>query len=721
MNSSDEIRPAEGLRVVDLAVGMAPALVVRMLADAGAKVVRIPPPGGDPFYDVYPGYSVWKQDVSCASADDLPQLLADADLCVMGGEDHPNLAWRHDPYQLCARNPRLVAVQIGSLDGKPCVDLLVQARLGLVNEQYNDRPVYIAARTPTYGAALTALMGAWAALIERESSGRGQVVSATFEQGAALFWSQIWMNASQPSANFERLPPKDVKHLIFQCADGGWIQFVLGIPGALARTYAVLGITRDVDVTDRGTPDAARGPEDFFAERAPLAAAILTRQRDELVSALRRMGIAAEPVLHPGEAWSDPQVVHARLIRPNASHQRSCAAPWVLRAGTKAQSASVSAAQSSPGPLAGLRVIDFGNFIAGPFASKLLADLGADVIKVEPPTGLANLTGLRNAWSCNRGKRSIVVDMKTPEGQEIVRALCRSADVAQHNFRVGVAERLGIDPNTLRGLQPNIVTLETSGYGSSGPKSTEPAWDMIMQALCGLEARAGGQGNPPLWYRSALVDYATGALGAIAILMGVFQQRRCGTPVAAEVSLLATGLFMLSELIQNPDGTFVGAPLLNGEQTGFHPAEALYATRDGWIAVAARSEETASTLARALDVGLLPPRREWGETQAHAIAAALAQLSTEIVLTRLARHGVWAEKCCSSAWEHLRDSLPARERGLVIEVDDPLFGTITGSFGLPVHFSRSTIPAGSMRSAPTPDADSRAILAEIGLSKMGDD
>jgi crotonobetainyl-CoA:carnitine CoA-transferase CaiB-like acyl-CoA transferase len=159
MNSSNETRPAEGLRVVDLAVGMAPALVVRMLADAGAKVVRVPPPGGDPFYDVYPAYSVWKQNSSCASEDDLPSLLADADLCLIGGEDHPNLTWRHDPQQLCARNPRLIVVQIGNLDGKPSVDLLVQARLGLVYEQYNNRPVYIAARTPTYGAALTALLG----------------------------------------------------------------------------------------------------------------------------------------------------------------------------------------------------------------------------------------------------------------------------------------------------------------------------------------------------------------------------------------------------------------------------------------------------------------------------------------------------------------------------------------------------------------------------------
>jgi crotonobetainyl-CoA:carnitine CoA-transferase CaiB-like acyl-CoA transferase len=717
MSSDNPLRPAESLLVVDLGVGMAAALTVKMLADAGATVVRVPPPGGDPFYKVYPGYRIWKQGGRIAAQSELPDLLPTADLCIIGGEDHPDLSWNHDAERLCAAQSRLIVVHIGSLEDKPRVDLLVQARLGLVNEQYSNRPVYIAARTPTYGAALTAVLGAWAALIERESSGRGQVVRATLEQGAALFWSQIWMSASRPSASFERLPPRDVQHLIFQCADGGWIQFVLGIAGALAKTYAVLGISRQVDVAERGMPDAARGPTDFFAERAPLAAAIRTWQRDELVSALRAAGIAVEPVLLPGEAWSDPQVIHAGLIAVNSDQQRFCAPPWNLHAAPRMSGTSARTAAANGGPLAGLRVVDFGNFIAGPFASKLLADLGADVIKVEPPTGLANLTGLRNAWSCNRGKRSIVVDMKSAEGRTVIEALCRSADVTHHNFRVGVAERLGIDPPSLRRLQPQMVTLQTSGYGASGPKAHEPAWDMIMQALCGLEARAGGQGNPPVWYRSALVDYATGAVGAIATLMGVFHQRRHCVAVEVEVSLLSTALFLLSELIQDADGTFTGAPLLNREQTGFHPAEALYRVSDGWIAVAARTDQAAAAFASALAIGAVPDRSQWGDPEARKISAKLRCLSIEDALTRLTAKGVWAEKCHEGAWDRLRTSTAARARGLVIEVDDPLFGRIEGSFGLPVHFSRSAMPLDTLRSAPAPNADARQILTEIGMSE----
>src|SRR5690606_11883958 len=117
---------------------------------------------------------------------------------------------------------------------------------------------------------------------------------------------------------------------------------------------------------------------------------------------------------------------------------------------------------------------------------------------------------------------------------------------------VGVAARLGLDPSNLRRLNPNIITLQTSGYGQTGPKAEQPGWDMVMQALCGLEQRAGGEGNPPLWYRSAIVDYSTGALGAISLLMAVFTRARYGGSVETEVSLLATALTLMPELIRTP-------------------------------------------------------------------------------------------------------------------------------------------------------------------------
>jgi crotonobetainyl-CoA:carnitine CoA-transferase CaiB-like acyl-CoA transferase len=717
LNQNHKCLPAAGLRVIDMSVGMSTALVVRMLADAGAHITCIAPPAGDPFHDIYPAYKHWKSSQASAQLTDLPHLASGADICLMGGEDFPGLEWRHDPEMLARMNSRLIVVHVGTLQGDTAVDLLVQARMGLINEQFSDRPICIAARTPTYGAALTAQLGLWAALIERESSGRGQIVRATMEQGAAMFWSQIWMDASQPSTDFDKLPPRDVLHLIFKCADQGWIQFVLGVPGALSTTYRVLNISVEVDPTDRGVPTLSRGPANYFADRPILGAAIGKWKRDELVTALRAAGIAAAPILRPGEAWSDPQVVHNGIIRQSVDGDCFIGSPVTLHGTTTKVPRANAGCQStlSLGPLAGIRVVDLGNFIAGPFASKLLADLGADVIKVEPPTGLANLTGLRNTWSCNRGKRSIVVDMKSAAGMSVIRHLCAGADVVHYNFRVGVATRLGIDPPRLRDAQPDIVTLETSGYGLTGPNAREPAWDMVMQALCGLEMRAGGEGNAPLWYRSAIVDYATGALGAISILMALFHRLRTAQSVAADVSLLSCALFLMSEVVRTRDGPFVGAGLLNAQQTGFHPAEQMYPTKDGWIAVAARTQGAADNLAHALELTNLPPRDAWGPPEAVLIESRLRLLSTAQSLAVLKSAGVWTERCETDGWQRLRVNPEARRRNLVIDVTDRSFGTITGCFGPVVNFSRSEPRERTFRSAPWPGEHTREILNEIGL------
>lgn len=706
---SPPLHAASGLRVADLAVGMAPALVVRMLLDAGARVDTIVPAGGNPFHSVYPAYRGWKDGTVVRPAASRDELLAQADICIVGGEDFSGLTRPHDAAEIAATYPRLIVVEITAL-GRHAQDLLVQSDIGLVNEQSTARPICVAAGLPTYGAALAAMVGLWAAVIDRERTGRGQQVTATLEQGAMLFWSQVWMEAERPSAEFEKLPPRDVTHLIFRCADGGYVQLVLGVSNALARLYAVLGIAGPVDQDDRGVPRLDRGPANYFADRAPLEASIARWQRDALLAALADAGIAAEPVLAPGEAWDDPQVRHCELVRTNPNGSQQAGSPFVMRSLPGASRALPDA--RSPAPLSGFRVVDLGNFIAGPAASKLLADLGADVIKVEPPVGLGNLTGLRNTWACNRGKRSIVADLKSADGQAVVRALCADADVVHHNFRPGVAERLGVDPASLRVFNPNVVTLQTSAYGSTGPKAARPGWDMVMQALLGMEYRAGGVGNPPMWYRSAIVDYATGALGAIAMLMGLFHRTRHGGAVETETSLLATAMFLSSELVKNSDGSVSGAPPLDQGRNGFHPAERLYRVRDGWIALVARGDVAAKALATTLGLSLPGPRSAWSDSEAAQLEAALLLLSVDAVAALFDGTDVWVTPCATDAWQRLKAMPELWERGTIIEVEDRRFGRITGSFGVPVHLSRSCLSAPPV-SAPASDEHRAEILAGL--------
>lgn len=764
--------------VIDLGVGMAAALVAKLLAEQGAKVIRIEPTPGDPFYEVYPAYRSLRSYGELASPDQLDELLATADVCIVGGEDHPDLMPQPDAARIASGYPALVVLDLTahlSADTK-VVDLLVQARTGLCFEQFTQRPVCFAAALPTYGAALLGTLGVWTALFERARSGTGQLVSASMQQGAALFWSPFWMKAQRPDAAFDTITPKDVRHLIFQCADGGYIQLVMGVPGAVRKLYQVLGIEVEVDAEDRGHPKPNTALAKYFGDHQSIAPQVRKWQRAELVTALREAGLAAEAVLAPGECWSDEQVRHNEIIRADKEGWRHVGAPISMRAMTSSHAAvdrgakavalsgcasdreqkaatvptrtgdrgpKVAAMPESTGckattvssvvkagaantasdaakagaPLAGIRVLDLGNFVAGPFASRLLASLGADVIKVDPPAGAATISGYRTVYASNCGKRSLCVDMKTAQGQEIIARLCKTADVVHHNFRVGVAERLGVHSARLRQGNPSLVTLQTTAYGSSGPKAAQPGFDMVMQALCGHELRAGGEGNPPLWYRSPFVDFATGALGAIAIVAGLVRRQATGSAVDAEVSLLGTAMFLMSELVQAPDASFHGVSLLNRDRTGCHPAESLYQTQDGWIAIAARTEAMAQRLSTALRLSL-PPRSAWGTHEHAALSASIHAFKSTEVLELLIRADVWAELCVDDAWSALSTDAVARRKQLIVDVPDSRYGVVSGCLGPLMNFSCSTIAAEALRAAPTLGQHSDELLAELNYTSQ---
>ncbi|MET0497930.1 MAG: SDR family NAD(P)-dependent oxidoreductase [Steroidobacteraceae bacterium] len=711
--ASESSRASANLLVLDLGLGMSAALVSKFMHEQGAGVVRIAPPTGDPFDTIYPAHRSWRSNASFVAADRLDELLATADVCLVGGEDFPGLDWKFDVQAIAAAHPRLVVLDLAAhlSDATHAVDLLMQARTGLSFEQFSARPVCFAVRLPTYGAALLGLLGIWAALFERTRSGAGQVVTTTMQQGTALFWSPFWMKADNADAAFNTITPKDVRHLIFQCADGDYVQFAMGVPGAVRKLYQVLGIDAAVDPEDRGNPRPNAPIDKYFGDRELIAPQIRKWRRAELVKALQGAGLAAEAVLEPGECWADAQVEHNGILQTNAQDVRFVGSPVGVRPSESHRPMPPHAAAATP--LAGIRILDLGNFVAGPFASRLLSSLGADVIKIDPPGGAATISGYRTVYASNCGKRSLCVDMKTPAGRELLLQLCATADVVHHNFRVGVAERLGVDSMSLRQVNPRLIVAQTTAYGGAGPKAANPGFDMVMQALAGHEVHAGGEGNPPLWYRSPFVDFATGALGAIGILVGLVRRQTQARAADVDISLLDTALFLMSELIGHADGRFSGVSRLDPAQTGFHPAESLYQARDGWIAVAARDADSAQRLADALLLWL-PPRSQWGAGERRLIAASIRDRSTKDILSLLRAAGVWAERCVEDGWSALVDDEVARDKGLVVEVDDPHYGRVVGCLGSLVNFSRSE--AGAARSAPRLGQHSEEVLLELGYS-----
>lgn len=695
------------LTVVDLGVGFGAMLAAVHFADLGARVRRVVPTGGDPFDHIYPAYRSLRSGQETIAVDALDDTLHDADICIVGGEDFPGVSERHDPAVLSARFPRLVVLDLAAgVDAQsrtgPAVDLLAQARSGLCFDQFAARPFAWPLPMPTFAMALQGLVGVWAALVAREKSGLGQMVAVSLQQGAAAITAPDRLGYERPTEQASRIVPHDVRQLILQCADGRFVQFAKP-PGTLAKIYSVFGIAVTGDPATFEERERPSDPRDFFGNFPLFSVQAATWQSDALVAAFQGVGIPSDVVLAPGDAWDDPQVAANAILCDRADGVRTVGLPMRLSA-TPADPAPARD-PSGTGPLAGLRVIGLGAYIAGPYAARLLADLGADVIKVDALGGDPSAGTYGHWWACNSGKRSIRIDVKSPEGLALLHRLCASADVVQHNFRPGVAERLGVDPASLRTRAPRTVTLQVSAYGSTGPKAAYPGFDQIALGITGNEVRAGGTGSPPIWYRNCIVDYTAGMLGSIATLIGIFERDRTGAAVAAEVNLLDTALYLMAELVRRPDGSFAGAPPNDAERLGTSPTEHYYAASDGWIAIAARGDAMRVRLWAALGVE--------HDASAATIAVALRDRSVIEALDLLAAADVWAARCVNLQEQAMDADAAAVAAGLVREFDDPVMGRVVGTGPL-LSLSRDMPPG--LKRAPVIGEDARAIAIEAGLS-----
>ena len=243
-----------------------------------------------------------------------------------------------------------------------------------------------------------------------------------------------------------------------------------------------------------------------------------------------------------------------------------------------------------PGPLEGLRVVDFGQFLAGPFGPMLLADLGADVIKVEPTRGdgmRGNVVG--SFMGCQRGKRDIAIDLKTPEGLELALRLVATADMVHHNMTKGTADRLGIGYQHCTAVNPDVLYCNNYMYGALGPLSELGGLDPLAQAASGIEWEQGpvAEGNPPLWYRYGHGDVAAAMPSVLALLIALFHRNRTGEGQWMWASLFHGAQLYSADAWLGPDGTPSQRPVLDAEQLGLGALYRLYETADGWLQLAA--------------------------------------------------------------------------------------------------------------------------------------
>lgn len=277
-----------------------------------------------------------------------------------------------------------------------------------------------------------------------------------------------------------------------------------------------------------------------------------------------------------------------------------------------------------PGPLSHIRVLDLSRIVAGPWASQILADLGADVIKVERPgTGddtrtwgppfLHDKSGNPTDNSgyflwVNRGKRSIAVDISTPDGQEIIRSLAARSDVLLENFKVGTLTRFGLGQEELRRINPRLVYLSISGFGQDGPRSQQPAYDFMVQAMGGLMSVTGesdeNPGGGPQKVGVPIVDIMTGMYAAVAVLAALEHRHNSGRGDFIDMALLDVQVAFLANQAMNYLLTGE-APVRNGNRHPNIQPQDVYRCNDGYLALACGNDGQFRRLAAVLDAPAL--------------------------------------------------------------------------------------------------------------------
>jgi crotonobetainyl-CoA:carnitine CoA-transferase CaiB-like acyl-CoA transferase len=394
------------------------------------------------------------------------------------------------------------------------------------------------------------------------------------------------------------------------------------------------------------------------------------------------------------------------------------------------------------GPLAGLRVIDVSTVLAGPYCTMLLGDLGADVIKIEPPegdstrgwgppwVGPADPGGRRTAayyLAVNRNKRGLRLDLKTPDGAEVLRRLLADADVLVENLRVGAFARLGFDDATLTALNPRLVHLAITGYGTSGPAADRPGYDFIVQATSGLMSITGGpdaEGGGPTKVGVAISDVVTGMLGAVGILSALVGRERetgsvAGRGQRVDVSILGA---TLASLVNQAQNAFVGgaAPVrLGNAHPNIVPYET-FATADGAIAIGVGSERQWRRLCVTMGIPELAedPRfatngdRVSNRAELRAVLAARFRERPSADWTAVLEAGEIPVGPINDVVAAFA-SPEAEALGMTVEQEHPAWGVIR-QVGIPFRLSET--PASIRTPPPSLGEDTDAILGELGYA-----
>ena len=750
--------PFSGIRIVDFTRRLPGAMAMMLFADFGADVVRVSA-AADEVERAHPGYLCWDRNKRRVALDvgtyngltAARRLLARSDAAVF--DSHPGDLERLglDATTLLAANPTLVHAWLppygteGRWSQLPADELLIEAVSGIAHMQFSfeDQPVALVTPQVGYAHATIAANAIAAALWDRRETGLGQALTVTGLHAVASIASGAAITAGAALRIVGNSRGAWPHYRLYRCADGEW--FFLG---SLTAPFFM----KVLEATDRVEVMALPEVNGEFAKvllkpalsivTERLEASFAAKPRAEWLRILHDHGVPCAPV-GVREAWFRGETVASNNMRielehPNYGRVEMPGVPIVLeetpgRVRAFCADVELESVLAEPRPLALLarettqarrpletvRVLDLGAFIAGTFAPTVLANLGADVIKIEPiggdpfrPYGLI-------FFGHNLGKRSLAIDIKHRDGRKVFEELVRRSDVVLDNFRLGVRERLGIDFATLSAINRRIITCSVTGYGPKGELAADPGFDPLVQARSGMMSAQGG-GDEPVFHQIAINDTATAMMAAFAILAALHARETTGRGQQIQTCLANQSVLFQSGELTWYEGR-APSPIGGRDFLGSTALRRFYQCADGWIGIAVASPDQFPPLAAALghpewtgrmtaeEAAAEPPNGEL----VRLIALALAAMPVSDVIDRLHTHGVPAAPARRHE-ELFTDHWLAANR-FFRGYHDPQFGYIQGITGY-ADWGRSI--GGFPRRAPAVGEHTVEILEEFGMGAI---
>lgn len=746
----------DNIRILDFSQGIAGPMACMLLADFGAEVIKIEAPAGDRL-KADPGYHTWNRNkrrvvLNLHQFEGLQatrELLATADVAVFDWRPGEMERTGLDAVTVHTANPALLHAWLppysptGRWSQLPPDDLLLSA-LGSVSHlqyAYEERPTHLVTPQVTYAHAMLSAGAIASGLYERALSGQGQALTvsglhavASVESGGTIRADGMFRMAGRTSRG--GVP----NYRLYQCGDGLWLflgtltpQFFLMALGALDLTdlMAIEGV--DGELTNLWKAPFSEMAIDALDRR------FAEKPRAEWLDILHAAGVPRAPAGTRDE-WFVSDTIAANEMRIEMQHPRLgkiempglpvklSETPGSVRhlledtkvealpAHTPAHTGTAAISEAKRGPLAGIRVLDLGAFIAGTFAPTILASWGADVIKVEGLDGDPFRTyGLTFAGH-NRGKRGLAINLKSPEGHAAFMDLVRVSDVVLDNYRLGVRERLGIDYEALRKVNSRIVSCSVTGYGTSGPLSGDPGFDPLVQARSGLMSSQGGD-DEPVFYQIAINDSASAMMAAFGVVTALFAREHTGVGQDIQTCLANQSILCQSGELTWFEGR---TPAANGARDclGTGALRRFYECGDGWIGIACSTTEQFGQVAAALGhtewAGRMTAEKALVEPVesplAELIAAALAAMPRAEALDRLLTRGVPAAPAFTVS-EFFEEPW-ARENAYFDDYEHPQFGSVRGPHAFATW---GGTPSAFERRAPLLGEHSAEVLHDFGF------